>query len=42
MSVSGIVTVKLTGLGEIVFFVSGAPLPETFDDKECGLARGSK
>ena len=31
MSVSGIVTAQLTGLGDIVFFGSGAALPETFE-----------
>ncbi len=31
MSVSGIVTAQLTGLGDIVFFGSGATLPETFE-----------
>jgi len=31
MSVSGIVTAQLTGLGDIVFFGSDAPLPETFE-----------
>lgn len=31
MSVSGIVSAQLIGLGDIVFFNSGMPLPETFD-----------
>lgn len=31
MSVSGIVTAQLAGLGDIVFFGSGAALPETFE-----------
>jgi len=31
MSVSGIVTAQIAGLGDIVFFGSGTPLPETFE-----------
>ncbi|WPE16468.1 cytochrome b/b6 domain-containing protein [Candidatus Thioglobus autotrophicus] len=31
MSVSGIVTAQIAGLGDIVFFGSGVPLPETFE-----------
>ncbi len=31
MSLSGIVSAQLIGLGNIVFFNSGMPLPETFD-----------
>lgn len=31
MAVSGIVTAQIAGLGDIVFFGSGAPLPETFE-----------
>ena len=31
MSVSGIVSAQIAGLGDIIFFGSGAPLPETFD-----------
>jgi cytochrome b561 len=32
MSVSGIVSAQIAGLGDIVFFGSGAALPETFDN----------
>lgn len=32
MSVSGIVAAQIIGLGDIVFFNSGAPLPEDFHD----------
>ncbi len=31
MSVSGIVTAQIAGLGDIIFFDSGASLPETFE-----------